>query len=144
MPFSHDTTGVEESGNFAPVPENDYVVKIDAVQELDKNGRPLKSQNGNRMVKVRYKIAEGDYKGRKLFDNITFISPGAKGAGISKHFLHVIGEPYEGQFQVAPESWIGKSLKVSVTIDDSYDGKERNKIQGHNPVAAEEESDIPF
>lgn len=137
MGFHYDTTGVAESSTFEPVPEDTYNVEIEKVQDSTNLGTPLKSGNGDPLIRVRYKILEGKYKDRKLFDQICFIKKGNKGDGIAKHFLHVIDEPFEGVFDVKPENWVGKQLAVTVKIGE-YQGKAKNEVVSREPYA------IPF
>lgn len=52
--------------SFQPLPTDDYEVKIIA-QELKK------SSNGNNMIAITWEIMNGDYTGRKIFDNVVLI-----------------------------------------------------------------------
>lgn len=120
----------ESSGMFEPLPAGEYEVTIKRVEETQtqETQRP--------MIKVLYEVMKPvEHAGRNLFDQVVLIEAGGKGAGITKHFLHVIDEPYEGAFTVDPDNWIGKSLKVSVVV--TPDGK-------YNNIKTREAADIPF
>lgn len=125
-----DYTNVTESQNFEPLPEGEYGVTIEKVVES------LTKETGRPLIKIQYNVVNGKNANRKLFDNIVIFEGDAKGAGITKHFLHVIDEPYEGKFAVNPDNWVGKSLTVKVTIDEQWNS---NKI-----VSREVYSDLPF
>lgn len=129
--YSLDYNGVAEStGEFEPLPEGEYEVCIDKVEETQTK------QTGRPMIKVLYKVMKPkEHEGRILFDQVVLVEAGAKGAGMTKHFLHVIDEPYEGNFEVDPDHWVGKSLKVSVTVTE--DGK-------YNNVKSRAVADLPF
>ena len=66
------------------------------------------------------------------------------------HFLHVIGQPYEGQFTVNHTAWRGALIKAKVTSEE-YNGYINNKVQGIDfaspETAKKEESvsdEVPF
>lgn len=129
MGYEVNYSGVDEAMEFEPLPENVYPVEIEKVEEKQ-------TRNGDPLIRIRYKVVSGKCKNRKLFDQVVLFQGDAKGAGITKHFLHVIGEPYEGEFEIEPDNWIGKQLNVKVIVDSEYNN---NKI-----VAREVFSDIPF
>lgn len=122
MQYQRDYSKVSESGNFDPVPAGKYTVRIDAIAEK-------KTKSGHPMVKVRYKIVGGDHMGKNIFDQIVIFPGDQPGAGITKHFLHVIGEPYEGPFTVDPHNWMKRVLDITVTIDPEYNN---NKVVKHD------------
>ena len=130
MTYKANYDTVSESGNFEPLPEGNYTVKIEKIQETTtkKSGLPL--------IKIRYKVIdEGKFKNRILFDQITLFEGDAPGAGITKHFLHVIGQPYQGDFEIDPGAWVDAELQVKIVIDKQYDS---NKVKSHS------EGGIPF
>ena len=108
---------VKETGDFSPVPEGTYGLKIISTKEGQ-------SGNGDPQVNVELEIfSPTKYIGKKVFHRITFIEPGQPGAGFSKHWLHVIGQPYEGEVVVRPEQWRGARLESDLTIEE-YEGKD--------------------
>ena len=52
--------------NFQPLPADDYAAKI-ASQELKQ------SSNGNPMIAIVWEITDGEFTGRKMFDNMVLI-----------------------------------------------------------------------
>lgn len=131
MPPSYDVNyqNVSESYSFEPLPDGDYTVEIKAIEEkVSKNGRPL--------IKVRYEVDFGTFRGRRIFDQVTIFNGDEPGAGITKHFLHVISEPHEGAFRVTPDNWIGRKLVVKVKIDPKWNN---NKV-----VSRDFAESIPF
>jgi len=127
MTFPHDYTGVSESGDFSPAPDGDYLLRIMGTTVK-------KSQKGHPQVNVELEITDGKYVGKKLWHTVTFMpavtnGEPTPGAGISKHFLHAIGEPYEGKVMVAPERWYGRKFSAYLETEGYTDGKgkPRNK-----------------
>ena len=114
---------VQESGNFEPLPPGEYDVEIAKIQET-------KASSGRDMVKLRYTVLKPtEYQGRIIFDQLTLIVAGEAGAGILKHFLHMVDEPFEDESMgVEPERWLGKKLSVVITIDKDYN---TNKVKEH-------------
>lgn len=142
-------TGVIEQGNFAPIPAGEYELRISNV--VDK-----RTKNKDYMAVVEFEVIEGFYKGRKLWHNVVFLPPDNKGAGIAKHFLHVIGEPYQGdRVEFDTERWFNKKVKANVSVESSeWNGqlKERNAISyfvnnGYErsvESTSKEEETVPF
>lgn len=123
MPYQRDYSKVAESSGRDPVPAGKYIVKIDKIAELKTK------ESGLPLIKVRYKIAGGEHVGRYIFDQIVLFPDDSPGAGIAKHFLHVIGEPYEGQFSIDPKNWLDRVLDITVKIDEQYNN---NKVVRHD------------
>lgn len=108
--------------------------------DRDKDELPLNSKKGFPMVKCKLEIADGSFAGRSFFHWVTFLPKDANGAGISVNFLKHIGEPWEGQFDVKPENWVGKIVRAMVKCEADNQGRKRNAIQW----LAEKEEEVPF
>ena len=121
MAFKHDYTGVKEFGEgFDPIPEGDYNFIITKTKES-------KTNSGDNMVNATCKVADGTNAGRLVWHNVVFLPKEHKAAGMSKHFLKVIGQPFEGVVEVDPEAWEGAEFRAHVKIVD-YKGKLKNEI----------------
>ena len=112
---------------FQPIPEGEYNLKITEVA-------PSLSKKGYPMVKVVFTVLDASGHGKRIFHYVTFMPPKDsegvtnKGAGMSVHFLKVIGQPYEGKIKVDPFSWINSEVFAKVIVDE-YEGKKNNKIK---------------
>jgi len=146
MSFSYNATGIEMSGNFELIPEGDYPCKIVSVFETI-------SKNGDPMVKVDYEIIDGAYIGKQIkFHHVTFLGKdetgkSKKGAGMALNYLKTIGEPYQGDIIVDPESWVGKKLSVKVVHEKGFDGVKRSNVKWVNPISdfvVSSNTDVPF
>jgi len=116
MGFKHDYTGVQESGDFTPAPPGDYTLKIVEAEEA-------KTRNGDPMVKVKLQIADGQFKGKNVWHNVAFLPKDSPGAGISKHWLKVIGQPHDGPVIVRPGAWIGARLGAGLNVEEYESAK---------------------
>ena len=106
-------------GSFSVVPEGWYGVAIDDFVTV------VDDSNGERKMTIRYKItdvAEGaeDVTGQMIFETRYFNRPKSK--GYNKHFLHMIGQPYEGEVEINPQAWLGSKVQVRVAHRE-YQGK---------------------
>jgi len=129
--FEYEAEGIEtgKKKDFSPVPEGEYWLEITDVDQR-------RTQAGDPMINVEFEITRDrvdEYNGRKVWTNITFFRDKTnKGAGIAIHFLHCIGEPYEGKFKVDIMNWIGKQVRAKLIID-TYTGKD-GKPKTNNKV----------
>jgi hypothetical protein len=129
--FDHNTTGVQESGDFTPIPAGTYTFRIG-----DKEVQ--KSQGGYHQVIVWLIVNEGEHEGRRVRHMVTFLPQDNPGAGIAKRWLHAIGEEYEGKITVNPAVWSGV-IKCDVKIEqftkkDGTPGKSNKVTAVHLPA----------
>ncbi len=144
-----DTTGVEEGGNFEMLPPGWYVAEITDVEDSE-------TKNGDYMAKIKLAIVGGEYTGFGCRDVIVIsnnpTSPGYKILGRTKHFLHMIGQPYEGKFDYDTDEWMWKKVEILVGHKE-WNGKLYPKVDEYQemaivtgesppPAAVEEEPDI--
>lgn len=59
-----DASGVEPSKSFEPIPKGKYPVIVESSEML-----PFKNAEGSKLA-LKLQIIDGEYKGRKLFDNL--------------------------------------------------------------------------
>lgn len=129
MKYKLDYGKVSESSSD-PVPKGKYNVEIIKLETTE-------TSKGDPMIRLRTKILNGLYKGRIIFDQIVLFPPDAVGAGFTKHFLHVIGEPFEGDsLDVNTDRWLGKRYTVVADVDEQYNS---NKVKSRDFL-----DDIPF
>ena len=140
--FQYSFDGVKES-DFTPLPQGDYVFEIIKAEEGVTKG-------GDQKVTVDFSVANGPHKGKQVrFHTVTFMSDKTKpGAGMSKHFIKSIGEPFEGDIQVSANNWIGKLLKAKVVHEPgSMAGQVFARVKAVSPFDGKLEasdSEVPF
>lgn len=144
MPFPYNSSGINTEGGFKPIPDGDYTLRITAAT-------PGVTNNGDNKVTVDYEIADGDLKGETIkYHTLTFFRDKAsKGASIAVKFLKAIGEPWEGDFTVDENAWIGKKVMGTVTNELQTDGKNKGKrfpkVKWVNEIpGANLPEDVPF
>ncbi len=137
--FEYDTTDINERGAFVPIPTGDYVLRITKTEEKQ-------TKNKDPLVVVEFTVDEGDYAGHKIWHNVPFLPKQSAGAGISKHFLHMIGEEYEGKIMVNPDHWIDKIVHANVGIDNytALNGQEKQKNTVNALLETTDIEAVPF
>ena len=127
---THTNTG--EKKVYPPLPDGDYLVSFDRASE-----QATKKGDGS-YVKASFKVVEGDYKGRLLFNYFLITHSNPKAAQIGKEQLSkclkamgvVNGFEGIGNDATQLESFVGKELIVKVGIEAGTNGySDRNKIQ---------------
>lgn len=132
MSFSADFDGVELS-NGGEIPPGKYNLRITSAKEkLTKKGDP--------MVVVDYEVIDGSFAGRKVKYHcvVFFNDKSQKGAWVSKHYLKMIGLPYDGKIEVDSTKWIGRCVVGNVSMQTWNDGKE------HASVKSVEKYDVDY
>jgi hypothetical protein len=133
MPRQYNATGIDLSNqSFEPLPDGKYILKITKAEEAE-------SKNGNLMARLECEVINNaDHNGRKVFHNVTFLEPDAKGAGMAIHFLKTIGQPWEGQIEIDIPNWVGARFlgtlaKASYTSTKTGQLVHKNEIKKVEP-----------
>lgn len=124
MPFQTDMEGVETNAMNAPIPAGKYNLRIvEAVEKTSKNGDP--------MAVVHYEVVDGTQAGRHVkFHYVVFFNDKkAPGAGMSKRYLEIIGQPFEGKIVVNPQAWIGSVVTAKVIHEKGQDGNDYARVK---------------
>lgn len=159
MDHSYNSDGIDpDKPAFTLIPEGPHVFQI-------KKATPKQSAKGYFMVECECEIINNmDLMGKTVKHYVTFL-PKTKpdgsvnnAAGIAVHFLKVIGQPWEGQFDITASDWEGGQFLGQVKHEPYVSTKGKNagkefmsaKIAGvdYLPEPAgsgkKSESDIPF
>lgn len=124
MKINVNLNDVQEGGTFVLVPE--WVYNVEIVVATDGY-----SKKGDPMIGIEMIIIDGEFSGSKAWDNILIPAEGStswKIMGRTKHFLHCIGEPYEGKIEVDTKNWVYKRCKITI--------KHEQPNQHHNYIKA--------
>lgn len=78
-----DATSVAPADSFDPLPNGTYVVLV-----TDSEMAPTKS--GGKMLKLTLEVAEGEYKGRKLWDQLNLVNANPTAVEIAQRTLSAI------------------------------------------------------
>jgi hypothetical protein len=116
--FRNNWNNTTAADDFAPLPPGKYLCRII-------NGEPGKSKKkGTPSYRLTFKVKEGDYAGRNLWDDL-WLTPAALPG--TKRDLAKIGVTDFAQLdQPLPQ---GILVMVSATIDRDDDGNERNRVR---------------
>lgn len=135
MRMSRDYSGVQEAKDYSPAPPGVYALQIEEIEEKDRDGNPMQTKNSDPMVRVQLMIiGETPYYGKTLFTNVVFFPADAKGAGFTKHWLRVIGEPHDGTVDIDTVRWSKRKFIGRLGIESYTD---RNRETRKKNILAE-------
>ncbi len=123
--FRVNFSAVEE---FTPIPSGVYKLVVTDFEEREGPSAPY--------IAFTFEIDEGEYAGRKLWDNIS-MSP--KAAFKVKEFCVAMGENSDnlvGEFDFDPEAYLGAQCR-GLVVQETYEGKIVNRIDQLLPPAIE-------
>lgn len=103
---------VEDTQTFAPLPEGAYVVEVAEVYP-DKT-----TKNGDEMWRIEFEILEGQYRGRKLFDNMVFSQ---KAMPRVKYVCSKLGIETKGTKELTPADIYRRKCLLTTTVEDRID-----------------------
>ena len=113
---------VDETQQFKVIPEGDYVAEIAKVEET-------KSQKGDDMWKVQFKVIEGDQKGATVN---TFMVFNVGGYGnIKKLYKEIGGFDLAKSHNCVPSDIEGEKVVITVQIGE-YTNKEGVKVKNNS------------
>lgn len=115
--------------DYSPAPEGVYRLIITKVTDT-KDDQPWKTKNGDDYVSVECEIDDaGEWLGKKVWHGCTFMDDKSrKGAGMALQFLKAIDEPWEGQFDIDTDNWVGKRFRAKLGIGRDMKGRPKNEI----------------
>src|SRR4030042_657722 len=95
-----------KDGVYEFLPAGNYILEISGIKDKE-------SQNGDPMIEVQFRVCEGEYEDRKVWDHIILSenpdSPGWNIRWRCKMFLKAIGEEHNGDtFSWDSENWMWK------------------------------------
>lgn len=131
--MNFDVNSVGAEANFDPVPAGWYNVKI-----VDSENKPTKAGDGW-YVAVSYEILDGQYVGRRLFENLNLGNASIQAREIAFKSLGAIGRAV-GVHQIQDTSQLhGIPLKVKVSVRKDPNGQygDSNNVQKHENVNAD-------
>jgi len=130
-------TGVEENTGFILCEKGEHNLQI--VRIKDKT-----TSNGDPMVSVGMTVINGPSAGAWVWDNIVIPLPGSAASAIlgrTKHFLHCIGEPYDGDIEYDSDRWMTKKLVAKV--EHEAPNKHHKETKAVISAYILEEGDVP-
>ena len=154
MKIQRNYDDFEEQEGFSILPDGTYMFEIAEKEDTY-------SSKGDVMINITLRCIEEDRSGALVWDRILIPlpeSPSHKVIGRTKRFLHSIGEPYQGNFDVDTDNWVGKTIEAKISKGE-WNGRPKNVIDKYNLQAGnkdvntsnsqpksnkQEEPDLPF
>ena len=137
MRVSRNYDEYQEQEDFQLLPDGTYMFEIYEVSDgYSSNNDPMPN------ITLRC-IEEGEYEGNKVWDNILIPSPDSpahKIIGRTKRFLHAIGEPYQGDFDVDTDNWLNKTVEAKIGQEE-YNGRKKNVVSRY--LLSDQQQNIP-
>lgn len=114
---------------YSPVPAGDYEIMITEVKEMQ-------SKEGKAYVTLVSEIVKGEYKGRKIFDNLYITSENPKAVNIAKKKLNDIAKALDLVVIKEEGDIKHKMINVSLYIDKDQKNQVREYKQYSNSTFA--------
>ena len=113
--------------SYEPIPEGSYVAVIEDSEE-----RQTRAGNGS-YLKLTWRIIDGPYQGRKVWENLNLDNPNEKAVEIAQRSLAEICVACRLQ-DVPEDSEVlhNKPMKIKITIREASNGyAASNDVRGH-------------
>lgn len=120
---------------FGLLPKGKYLLICDEAE--------LKDSANGQYIKVKFKVLEGEYEGRIIFQNYTVVHSNEQAAKIGrgqlKNFLECAGA--KSYALRSPVDLIGLRAMASIKIEEGKDGySDQNKVSSFSKSAVKEEA----
>jgi hypothetical protein len=126
-----DFSTVEDAQDFSPLPDGKYLCRLAEVEEAG-------TQYGDEMWKLRFVVAEGPHKGRRIFDNMVFSEAALKRV---KLICSRLGLDVSGELDLTPEAIKDRTCYVTVETDEYEEDEGKMKRRNIVPFAGYERAD---
>lgn len=131
-----DLSKVPDQEGFASIPTGEYRAVIETIYERQSN-------KGDEMWGVLWRIIEGDYVGRGVFDNLTFSE---KAMWRVKLVCSRLDIDVSGEIDLIPSMLHGKQCFISVIPSKKPNGDPSNNITKFRSLNEKEkvDDDLPY
>lgn len=125
-------TSEVEVDSFEVLPAGQYEVvikKIEAKQTKDKGNGP-----GKQLV-FQLAVAEGEHKGRTVFDRVTTVNANPQAVAIGKKQIAAIATAIGKLGETDLRTFIGESCLATISVDPPRDGFDaQNRVKKYAPL----------
>ena len=118
-----DFSKVDDVQDFSPLPDGKYLCKLSEIEEAT-------TQYGDEMWKLRFEVAQGEYTGKFIFDNMVFSEAAMKRV---KLICSRLGLDVSSELDLTPGLLKDRRCYISV-LTEEYEDKE-GKIKKRNVVS---------
>jgi hypothetical protein len=135
--LNFDSTVVEPTGKFTPIPMDDYLAII-----TDSEMKDTKKGDGKYLL-LTYEVIEGDFKGRKIFETLNLVNSNQTAVEIAQRALSAVCRATGVLHPKDSSELHGKPLVISVGIRAGSNGfEDKNVIRGYSRVDGKELKDV--
>jgi hypothetical protein len=128
--LNHTVNPDEVEESFAPVPAGEYISVIESSDYVDNKAKTGK------ILRLTYQIIDGQFKGRKLFNNLNLVNQSAQTVEIAKKSLNSIGLAV-GVIDIKDSSQLHDTpFKIDVGIKEDKTYGLQNTIKKHTKIEA--------
>lgn len=125
-----DEVDTSERGGFTPIPAGDYMVQI-------VEGGVVRKESGDAMMKLVFEVMDGDFAGRKLFENLNIRHSNPTAQKIALETLTELWRDAMGGSGNPPnvDVMTFKPVRAKVTVEKRKDtGDMQNRIKRFFPL----------
>ncbi len=126
--LNYDVNQEELEQSFDLLPVGEYTVIIE-----DSDLKPNKKNTGKNLNLI-YQVIDGQFKGRKIFENISIDNPKQQTVQIAKRTLNSIGVAVGIQKITDSSQLHNKPLKVIIKIKEDKVYGDKNEVKKHLPL----------
>ena len=129
-----DFSQIDDVPDFSPLPDGKYRCKLVEVEETS-------TQNGDEMWRLTLEVEAGEFRGRRIFDNMVFSKAAEQRV---KLICRGLALNVAGKLTLTPGVVEGRSCYVTVTTESYEDGKGKERTRnavlfaGYEPIEKEE------
>ena len=113
-----DFSTIDEAGDFSPLPEGKYLCRLESIDDSQQ------TQNGDDMWRMQFKIIDGEYKKRYIWDNMVFSE---KAMPRVKLICSRMGLDVSGAINLTPDLLMGRVVIIEVTTEEYTDEQDVTK-----------------
>ena len=126
-----DFSRIDDVQDFQPLPDDDYLCRLSEIEEAS-------TTQGDEMWKLRFEVLQGEYKGRRIFDNLVFSEAAMKRV---KLICSRLGLDVSGELDLTPGMIEGRTCYVTTEIEEYEDSEGRIKRRNVVPFAGYERAE---
>ena len=126
----------DQTSEFKPFPPGVYELAITKFT-------PGETSTKRKMLNLELTVNDGEFLGRKLWYNLTFIPAGEPGHGLTVQALLAFGLLEKGETNLALDyaDFTGRAARAKVEIE-TYQGKQRNRVVTAGWITGDDETEV--
>lgn len=123
-----------ESGEFRPIPDGNYTAEIISAEVQNSKA------SNSPMIALKWRISEGKFKGRQLFDNVSLLPQALWKLKTLLEVLSIEPEEEDSSAKAIASELVEKEGTIIVT-NQKYEGEDRAKVTGYGEAEETEDEE---